>query len=281
MPKVFDCFAFFNEFELLELRLRELDSVVDHFVLVEATRTFQKKAKPLYYDENKERFKDFSHKIIHVVVDQYPNFFTKFRIPKPFDYDNGQKEFILKGLSQAKDNDVIIVSDLDELPLAEKILEYKDQPGIHVFEQYLCFYYLNCVCTHLNGGDPQLNKNGYGYWRGSVMLQKKAIQSIKATRMYRDLYPPKVNVIEKAGWHLSYMGGVEQIIKKLESWTHPEYNTPEINNPDHIKKSIREGKSIFDPTTTFKLEDIETSKLPFPKILKENLDHYSEMILRP
>lgn len=130
---IYDCFAFFNELDLLEIRLNELDPVVDKFVLVEATRTFQKQPKPLYFEENKSRFKDFEHKIIHVVVDEYPNFFSRFRIPTPMDYDNHQKNQIIRGLKDAKPDDVIIYSDLDEIPRAEKIMQYKDVPGIKIF----------------------------------------------------------------------------------------------------------------------------------------------------
>ena len=96
--KVYDTFAFFNEMELLELRLRELNDVVDYFVLVEATRTFQKKEKPLYYELNKDRFKEWHHKIIHVVVDKYPTFWTKLRPVTTWHYDNHQKEGVLKAV---------------------------------------------------------------------------------------------------------------------------------------------------------------------------------------
>jgi len=72
---IYDCFSFFNELDLLEIRLHELDPVVDKFVLVEASKTFQGKDKPLFYDENKERYKEFSEKIIHVVVDKFLVFF--------------------------------------------------------------------------------------------------------------------------------------------------------------------------------------------------------------
>jgi len=73
--RIFDCFAFFNELDLLEIRLNELDPVVDKFILVESTRTFQKQFKPLYFNENKERFKKFLPKIEHVIVDHFPTFF--------------------------------------------------------------------------------------------------------------------------------------------------------------------------------------------------------------
>lgn len=281
MAKIYDCFAFFNELDLLEMRLEELYSVVDHFVLVEATKTFQKTDKPLHYQINKERFKKYHDKIIYILVDEYPNFFTRWRVPKPWDYDNGQKEFILKGLTGAKPDDLIIVSDLDEIPLAGKVLEYKNKPGVRVFEQYLCFYYLNNVCTHMTGDADKIhNRNGFGFWRGPVMLEYKLIKDIKSTRLYRDLSPSEVMVIPESGWHFSYMGGVEKIIGKIESWAHKEYNNDNYKNPDYILKSIRDGKSLFDPETTFKLVDIQQSGLPYPKALLNNIEKYKEMILQ-
>lgn len=282
--KVYDGFAFFNEFELLDLRLEELYPVVDHFILVEATRTFQGQPKPLYYQENKERYKRFADKIIHIVVDTYPSFFKRFRKPTTWDYDNAQKEFILKGLKDAQPDDVVIVSDLDELPLAAKVLEYKNTPGVRVFEQYLSFYYLNNVCSYLNGESQKThgikNKNGFGFWRGPVMLERKYIKTIKKTRLMRDLPDSKVTVIHEGGWHFTYMGGVENIIKKIESWAHSEFNNSEYKNPDSILKSIYEGRSLFDPKTTFKVADLQ-GPLPFPPALLKNLQKYQQMILPP
>lgn len=95
---VYDCFPFFNELDLLELRLRELSPVVDKFVLVEATRTFQKKEKPLVFEENKNRFSSFLDKIEHIVVGKFPGFFYKFRVPNAWDYENFQRDQISIGL---------------------------------------------------------------------------------------------------------------------------------------------------------------------------------------
>ncbi|HZX73462.1 MAG TPA: hypothetical protein VFE57_03515, partial [Cyclobacteriaceae bacterium] len=74
---VVDCFTFFNELDLLEIRLNILNETVDRFVLVEATRTFQNNPKPLYFNENKKRFEAFLPKITHIIVDDYPWFFFK------------------------------------------------------------------------------------------------------------------------------------------------------------------------------------------------------------
>lgn len=282
MSKVYDCFAFFNEMDLLEIRLNELYDTVDHFVLVEATRTFQKTPKPLYYYDNRERFKKFSDKIIHVVVDKYPHFFSKFRVPHAWDYDNSQKEFILQGLKDAAPDDMIIVSDVDEIPLKSFVEKHRNSSKISVFEQYLCFYYLNNICTLRSDGDPSLNRDGYGYWRGPVMLRKKQIKTIKSTRMLRDHATGRdVQVLANSGWHFSFLGGTDQIIKKIEAWTHAEFNNEKYKNREYIEASVREGKSIFDPNTRFKLADVRDTALEFPVAVRTRPEAYSHLILKP
>ena len=281
---IYDCFAFFNELDLLRLRLNELNEVVDKFVIVEATRTFQKKPKPLYFQENKELFAEFEHKIIHIVVDAYPTFWKKFRIPTVWDYDNHQKEQILQGLKQCKEDDVVIVSDLDEIPNPDKIKEYAQTEGIKVFRQYQSYYFLNNVCRKIHDfagrALAQVNENGYGFWQGSVMLNYKDIKSIKEARKNRDKDPKEgIIVLSESGWHFSYMGGVDKIIEKLGAWTHPEYNTEENRNPERIKRIIREGRSLFYSDEEYELIDISNSPLPFPKYLRENLQAFGHLIL--
>ncbi|MFZ2310324.1 MAG: N-acetylglucosaminyltransferase, partial [Patescibacteria group bacterium] len=134
---IYDCFTFFNELDLLEIRLNILDGVVDKFVLVEATKTFSNIDKPLYFNENKERFKKFEDKIIHIIVDDYPVFETAWT------YDWHQRNCIARGLVNCKLDDVILVSDLDEIPDPSKIIEYKDYPGVKVFKQRMFYYFLN------------------------------------------------------------------------------------------------------------------------------------------
>ena len=285
---IYDCFAFFNELELLEIRLNELNEVVDKFVLVEATRTFQKQPKPLYFQENKHLFKDFEDKIIHIIVDKYPSFWKKFRVPTAWDYDDHQKEQILLGLKNCKDDDVIIISDLDEIPQAEKVKEYAYTEGIKVFRQYFACYFLNNISKKINdyGGKAkaQINENGFGWWQGSVMLSYKDLKTktktIEKTRLQRDEREPKVKIIPEGGWHFSFIGGTERIIKKLKSWTHSnEINVNEYKNPEKIRQIITSGKSIFHEDECFEKVDILSSAIPFPKYLKENISKFQYLIL--
>jgi len=276
---IYDCFAFFNELDLLEIRLHELNDVVDRFVLVEATRTFQKKEKPLYFQENKERFAAFLPKIEHIVVDKYPTFFKKFRVPTLWDYDNHQKEQILQGLKNAKPTDTIIVSDLDEIPKAFAVAECASLPGLKIFEQRLYYYYLNCQCNHFNTDGKvftaQYNRNNIGYWKGSVMCQRKDIKTIKATRNFRDENSPRHITIEDGGWHFTYLGGINKIIEKLEAYAHNEHNHDELKNRAFVQQSLEEGKSIFDPLTTFQTIPV-TDVLP--QWVVANQDKLSHLI---
>ncbi len=284
---IYDCFAFFNELELLEIRLNELDEVVDKFVLVEATRTFQKQPKPLYFQENKHLFKAFEHKITHIVVDKYPSFWKKFRVPTPWDYDDHQKEHILLGLKNCKDDDVIIVSDLDEIPRAEKVKEYAYTEGIKVFRQYFACYFLNNICKKINDYEgkakAQINENGFGWWQGSVMLSFKELRTItktiEKTRLQRDLSEPQVKIIREGGWHFSYMGGIERIIKKLESLAHPEFNIGSYKDVQKIKSLIASGKSLFNENEVFQKTDIFNTNILFPKYVKENINKFQNLII--
>jgi len=278
MPKIYDGFAFFNEMDLLELRLEHLSPVVDHFILVEATRTFQKKPKPLYYQENKKRFERFHDKIIHVVIDEFPTFWTKFRRVTTWHYDNHQKEGILQGLKDAAPDDVVIVSDLDEIPFRDKVLEYRDKPGIRVFEQFQAYYFLNYICTHIHDYDgkavAQRNRAGYGRWRGSVMLEKKLIKDIKKTRTLHDEEGPHIQVIENGGWHYSFMGGVEKILYKMQSWTHPEYN--DRGTLDQVVDNIMNGRDLIGDGNRFELMDLTKLDLPlFPEVTAPNSKYKS------
>lgn len=276
---IYDCFPFFNELDLLEIRLNELDSVVDKFVLVEATKTFQKKDKPLYFAENKERFKKFEDKIIHIVVDKFPGFFRKWRVPTAWDYDNYQKDQVVHALKDCDDNDVIIISDLDEIPSSEIILKYKDHPGVKVFEQLLCNYYLNCVAIkspselHLN------NVDGMTYWRGSVMLNFSDFTSFKNARKLRDKTTNEnIISIEKAGWHFSFIGNFDKIRQKLDSWAHTnetEYNPDYLADKENVISIIKQGKDLFGRDYRYEIQPL--SKI-FPKYILENQGKFNHII---
>src|SRR4030042_3846553 len=119
--RVYDCFTFFNELELLKLCLKEWDQHVDNFVLVEATKTHQNDPKPLYFQENKGRFKNFQEKIIHLIVDDLPG------TADPWVNEKFQRNSIMRALADCRWYDIILVSDADEIPSPAAITYYKNR----------------------------------------------------------------------------------------------------------------------------------------------------------
>ncbi|MEO6882917.1 MAG: hypothetical protein ABI199_02705 [Bacteroidia bacterium] len=285
---IYDCFTFFNEFDLLEIRLNELNNVVDKFVLVEATKTHQGNDKPLYFDENKERYKAFSKKIIHIIVNDYPSGENL----SPWAYEHNQRNMIRRGLEKCAPDDVIIISDVDEIPNPDKIKEHHANHGIKIFRQRMFCYFINCM-------NETITNSPYT-WNGSIMVNYKDIgnpQDLRELGMHLlRLYHPnfynrtfwnvfywgkmrlkkqQVFFIKEGGWHFSYLGGVEKIIKKLEAFAHSEYNKVEYKDIKKIESAINNGNDIFGRGFNYKIIKIDDS---FPKYIVENIDKYKQYI---
>lgn len=253
---IYDCFNFYNEFELLDIRLNELDSIVDKFVLAESTVTFTNKKKPLYFSENKKRYKKFLHKIIHVVIDDSPN------VTNPWIIENHQLSSVVRGLPKCDPNDTILVSCVDEIPKLETILKWRGKPGRHkVLMQTMSYYYLNYV-----------SKNR-GLWPGTLMFSYKDLKYFPSVYIARFM-PIDVKVPD-GGWHMSYIGGVKKIQLKLASFSHQEYNNDNYNTPERIERAILEGKDPFGFGWKFRAEDINT----LPKYVIENQEKFKDSIL--
>ena len=144
MPRVFDCFTFFNELDLLEIRLNELDAVVDRFVLAEAPLTFRGKPKPLHFAQNRDRFARFLPKIEHVVVEDLP---TGGRdTPNGyFKTERFQRNALMRGLGTAAEDDFVVLSDVDEIPRAGAVAAILSTPGrrVHALQMRFYLYFLN------------------------------------------------------------------------------------------------------------------------------------------
>jgi beta-1,4-mannosyl-glycoprotein beta-1,4-N-acetylglucosaminyltransferase len=268
MKKIFDCFPFFNELELLEVRLNTLYDFVEKFILVESNLTHQHEPKPLYYEENKQRFEKFSDKIIHLVFDA-----TK--VAKiPWNIELKQRNWIVEGLKQCdiSEDDLIISSDLDEIINPEVILKNINLEGVTSLSMPVFYYYLNYLYTN-----P---------WLHPVMFPYKELTDKKVSD-FRDFGDHRINQIDDAGWHFSFMGGVERIITKLESFAHSEYNEEEFKNPEHIKDCIENKKSIFNEEGILKVNGgkffnphsliFVTIDNGYPKYIVENIEYFKSI----
>jgi len=269
---IYDCFLFFNELELLEIRLNELDSVVDKFVLVEATKTFQKKEKPLYFELNKKRYFKFLPKITHIIVDQYPRFFSKFRIPKTWDYENYQRDQIAKGLIGAKPDDDIMISDVDEIPKPNLVHQAASIAGIKVFKQKMFYYYLDCFVKDYP--EPVEFYKDYKPWNGTVMLKMRDFKTATHVRRLRSEKGPNIIPIFDGGWHYSFLGGVNRVIQKIEAYSHTEHNQKKFKDLNDVQNKMRKGIDIFG--RDFTMEFVE-STLDCPNFLLQNFDSFRHL----
>lgn len=278
---VYDCFQFFNELDILKLRLHIMNPVVDRFVISEATETFSGNPKPLYYEENKEMFAEFADKIIHVVVDDTPPGYTH-------DRDTFQKNAVGRGLKDCTDDDIIIFSDLDEIPNPEKvkeIIEHFDRTKIYHFAQRLFYCYLNMEEVSGNllsyaGEFPGVeNKKWIGSKMCSYTLLKEQNLQLGELR-----FPERKECgirVDDGGWHFGYMGGhgekdvKKRVAEKVRSAAHQEYNKAEVLSD--VADRIKDGKDIFGRNASFVQVKIDGS---FPEYLRENKAEYDFLILK-
>jgi len=248
---------FFNELDLLEIRLNELNDVVDKFVLVESTKTHSNKSKPLCFQDNRERFTNFLNKIIHIVVDEYPDCNDSWAM------ENYQRDVIIKTLKEyCNDEDVVIISDLDEIPRVDLVKKYKDADGITVFEQKLYTFYFN----YLNATEPD-------WKRGTRLLKFKEIGDKTLT----DIRMADGNYIKNAGWHFTYLGGIDMVKYKIKSFAHQEYNNDYYMNNKRLITLITDGVDIFERGYKYKTVNIDNS---FPEYIVKNKEKYEYLILK-
>jgi len=278
---VYDCFSFFNELDLLEIRLNVLKDVVDKFVLVEATRTHTGKPKPLYYDDNKERFAAFKDRIIHIVVDDLMDeaAVAKDTFNNPWVNENRQRNAIIKGLSEAKDDDVVMVSDLDEIPRPEVVQTLLNSElttarlGMVNYNYFLNFK--NCFYP--------LWKLGTIIARASILLSDGILDHVKPDRYtvasenhgrtVTKLRFLKADVfVHEGGWHFSYLGGIEAVMRKLSAFAHSEFSQA---TEEQVKRRLAQGKDVFGRGERFFADKLEEGRFPTYVIEHcQELSHY-------
>jgi beta-1,4-mannosyl-glycoprotein beta-1,4-N-acetylglucosaminyltransferase len=266
--KIVDCFMFYNELELLNYRLHILNDVVDYFVLVESTHTHSGKEKELIYENNKEMFRSFHHKIIHLIVHDFPykypniNYDNKSDNSDSWHNERFQRNCIDQGIQQLSlsDDDIIIISDLDEIPDPYTLQKIKNNEIIVTINALnMDFYYYN------------LNTKIETLWLfGKILLYKYYIHIIKMNnftcsdvRLKNICINQNDYIIQNGGWHLSYFGDVYFIKNKLENFAHQEYNNNEYANVEKIEKRVRGGVDLFERPYYENIIRIPINKNPY------------------
>lgn len=267
-PKIYDCFTFFNELEILEIRFNELWDVVDRFVIVEATKTHQFEPKPLYFQENLKRFEKFLSKVTCIPTD-FPEYIMRLDVEgmppgENWALERYQREDIMRGLTDCKDTDICIISDADEIPSAEAVKSYRPEMGLCYLDMKLFCYYLNVRAENEQ-------------WREARILPYGLLKQISPCGARysgnKSLLGTYGEPIPNGGWHFSFMGGAERVKQKIQSYAHAEYNVPGII--DGIRLAMETGSDVFNRTECrYFRTDINDEH---PRYVQENVDRFKEL----
>lgn len=264
--KVYDCFMFFNELDLVEVRLEELFYVVDYFVIAESNVTHAGNPKPYIFLENWDRFSKYHDKIRHIKVDNIPESFTGM------DRDRYQRQAIGRVLSDMNQEDFVIVSDLDEIPRAELIRMIKDDENN--YDRYL---------LNIPQFRHRLNfmkvKDSHKYTniivtRGSVFTDAHSERELTFPWTAK---PPNSVTLEHGGWHFTWLGNDKEVINKLANFAHTDLNTKVTRDNINIADVITNKKS-FLPNHNEEFEYVVIDDY-FPMCIKNNLDKWQHLIV--
>jgi beta-1,4-mannosyl-glycoprotein beta-1,4-N-acetylglucosaminyltransferase len=237
-----------------------LNDVVDYFVIVECTRTFVGREKPLIFEENKASYAEYSHKIIHIIVDDIPF------VPPNIDIGAGQqwkneewqRNAIANGFAKVahklQDDDILMITDLDEIPDPRTIQRIKDGEtpleGISIL--YMDLYYYNLHVRFTDKCD----------WP-KILLYGKYKELNTTCSLIRGITNcPRI--VDGAGWHLSYFGDYEFMRNKTENWSHQELNNSDNNDLNNIADRVKRGVDLYNrPWVRFnKIKLAENTYLP-------------------
>ena len=294
--KIYDCFMFFDEEMLLDLRLNILNNYVDKFVITEATYTHNGEPKKLNFNINK--FSKFKDKIEYIVVEEQPSKLLKISdtdskaergeklILNGYWRDHFQRQKLQEGLDKAKDEDIILLSDLDEIPNLEAINLREMKNKIICFKQKMFYYKFNLLyesipwygsraCRKKNFITPQWLRDTkhkkYPFWRLDIIFSKRKYSNILH--------------VNNGGWHFTNIRTPQEIYKKLSKFAHHyEFEESKLNLKD-LEKIVKEKKVIYDHSVdqrgykwsgNTKLKTLDISHLP--KYLAENYHKYRDWI---
>ena len=293
--KIFDCFMYFDEEMILDLRLNILNKYVDYFVIVESTFTHRGEKRELKFNQNK--FEHFKDKIIYLIYDQIPeniedintkdteNEKSRKLIMNAVFRENGQRNFISKGLKNAESEDIVLISDVDEIPNLNNLNFNQINQKIFLFEQDMFYYKFNLKLPNL-------------LWKGTKGCRKKNLKSPQWLRNIKDRKYPfyridaffsekkfiNCKIIKEGGWHFTNIKTADEIKHKLKSYLHHiEFDKNPLTT-NEIDQIIKDKIPVYDLSADKRQNKLGGNKLEnypiqnLPKFLIDNLEKYKEWI---
>ena len=270
--KLYDCCMYFDEDLVLDLRLNILNDYVDKFVIAEATKDHTGRDKKLNF--NFKNFPKFRDKINYVIVDDLPMNLKYYKKNWSIHHlrDQHQRNALSRGYKNCTDDDLIMISDVDEIPNPDKIKEFKFE------NKYACFMQKNfqSKINLLNVSDK--------YWTGTKIIKKKYLKSpqwlrnIKTAKpaFWKFYKPRQPQIIYDGGWHFSFLKQPKGISKKIKSYSHSEFNKPEFTDEKKIAERIRNKVDIFERDYKYEKVNLDDT---YPKYILENLSKFQNWII--
>jgi len=294
--KIFDCFMYFDEEVVLDVRLNTLDKYVDYFVIVESSFTHKGDNKNLMFNHNK--FEKFKNKIIYLVYDKQPKGIEAVNENDSEDEksrkyilnaalrENGQRNFIQNGLNKAEDNDIILISDVDEIPNLSEVNFNNISEKIIMFHQDMFYYKFDLKIPNL-------------LWTGTRGCRKKYLLSPQWLRNVKDrkYFPFRIDIlfsekkyssikfISNGGWHFSNIKTAEEIEYKLKSYLHHREFDEQSLSVEEIQNIIENKKAIYDLKVDKRVNKIgdgsKLVKIKFEKLpiyIQQNKHNYMKWL---
>jgi len=294
--KIFDCFMYFDEDVVLDVRLNTLDKYVSKFIIIESLFTHKGDKRDLKFDIKK--FNKFKNKIIYLVYEKEPFEIEKINendsedkksgkfILNALKRENGQRNFISEGLKNAHDEDFILISDLDEIPNLSNINLNNFREKLIFFNQEMFYYKFNLKLPNFN-------------WVGTKSCKKKNFLNAQWLRNIKDKNYPfyridllfsknkytNIKFIKNGGWHFTNIKTPEEIRHKLSSYLHHrEFDLNPLSSSE-INELIKNKKAIYDLNADkrsqkfgngIELENYDIKKLP--NYIYKNLDKFKDWI---
>ena len=294
--KIYDCFMYYDEDLVLDLRLNILDKYVYKFVIVESKYTHSGEKRELLFDIAK--YPKFKDKIDYIALENEPEDLSKVLSKDSFDEKNSkyilnalkrenfQRNAISLGLKQADKNDLIIISDVDEIPNLENLNYNKIKNSIILFKQNFYYYKFNLKLENLHwfGSKACLfNKLKSPQWLRNIKDKKYPLWRLDT--LISDKKYSNIEFIENGGWHFSNMKTVEEIEKKMRTYLHHrEYDINPLGK-EKIEEIIKNKKSIYNLRADMKTEKFDgpqsltpTDGSELPEFIKKNIKKYSNWI---
>jgi beta-1,4-mannosyl-glycoprotein beta-1,4-N-acetylglucosaminyltransferase len=296
--KIFDCFMFYDEELLLDIRMNILNEFIDYFVIVESRYFHNGLKRELKFNiDNHSKFKD---KIIYLVHDQQPDniqtinsddnddTISRKKIINAHLRENNQRNFIEKGLDKSDNEDLILISDVDEIPNLEKMDFKKIKNKIIMFEQNIFYYKFNRYL-------PEFKWHGTKACKKKNLIHPQWLRNIKSNKypffridtFFSDSKYINKCYIKNGGWHFSNLKDSKDIELKLKSYLHHhDYEAEELGEKK-IDMLIKNNSTIYDmfadktsdkygDNSRRQLEKFEINKLPL--YIQRNLNELKDWI---